>query len=103
MRRKGYIYSLFVFLIFISVFLIAITNVKSVSVMQESNYDKITIMKISNVARNVVEISSSVSDCNELKSELESANLPFDLDVECLNSRVTLTSKSGDYTQIISI
>ena len=56
MNKKGYIASLFVSGLFLAVFIIAITSMKSVSVMQESTYEKISIMKVTGLSRNIEDI-----------------------------------------------
>jgi len=106
MNRKGYIYSLFVFLIFLSVFLVVITNIKSVTMMQESNYDKITVLKASGVARNLEIILGEAEGtpgfiCADFENEIDDASdgMPFNVELDCSKSPVGLSvsTLSCDY------
>ncbi len=94
--RKGYVFSLFVFLIMAGAFVIAITNMKSVSVLQDSNYERITIMKASNLAKNIAGAVDS-GNCPQAQSLISAnaAEWPFAVDLNCDDSIVTVTSKSG--------
>lgn len=112
MKRKGYIFSLFVFFMFVSVFIVAATHAKSVSVLEESNYDRVSLMKASNVIRNLrnavdygtlcavgVDASGSpvASETGAVRT-VEDAGMPFEIDVGCslAVATVTVTTPAGD-------
>lgn len=116
MKQKGYVYGLLVFLIFVAVFIKAITNMKSVSVMQASNYDRITMMKISHMAKNLQTIWPSINPtlpdaqarCTYLENKIRSYSdkLPFEVSVDCpLNGPkyVMVRAKSGRYNSTIRL
>ncbi len=103
MRKKGYVYNMLVFLVFIAAFAVVITSLKSASIMQDSGYERITMMKAANLARNIGELDSTGIDCAELESELDSAELPYEIDVDCEASVVSISSKSGRYSQTVPI
>jgi len=110
MKRNGYVYGLLVFLIFVSVFLVAITNMKSISVMQESNYDKITMMKISRTVRNIENVWPSFKTdlppqarCVQFGKDLD-GELPFEISVSCNPTGpmyLSVMSHSGRYNNTI--
>lgn len=121
MKRRGYIFSLFVFLMFVPILLLAVSNVKSVSVMQESNYEKIAMMKASRMIKNLdyyqvtfFENNSQESDdatCFLLKSALDNTqHFPLGVVVMCPGevcpsnppSRIQVSVASG-YRHIIPI
>jgi Na+-transporting NADH:ubiquinone oxidoreductase subunit NqrC len=56
MRRKGYIFSGVVFIMFASVLVMAIFYSRAVEQADEANYDKIALMKAVNQIKNVVVI-----------------------------------------------
>lgn len=97
MKKKGYAYSLFVFLVFVSVFIIVVTNVKSVSVMQESNYERVTIMKASELGKNIEYLLAKGVDCGKIQIALSELNLPFKAGCGA-PSTVCVESISGNYT-----
>lgn len=83
MKRKGYVFSIFVFAIFASVFVIAVTNAKSVAVLQEASYDEIKVMKAGNLYRNVdMILKSGLVDSAAVKDAIESEELPFNVTLE---------------------
>ncbi len=107
MKRKGYVYSMLVFLIFIAVFLLVITNLKSVSVVERSAYGSMEIMKISEFARNVEEVWPSFKSalplqarCSQFGNRID-GEFPFETSVTCDQpaSRylLELSSHSGNY------
>jgi hypothetical protein len=116
MKRKGYIVSLFVFMIFIAVFLVAVTNIKASSMKQESSYDRIGIMKASRFANNLEEVMDTFRDANLptnyqgfCSSKLEPAlssfsdEVAFTVAADCITagpdhySRIRLNTSAFDY------
>jgi hypothetical protein len=106
MKRKGYIVSLFVFLLFLAVFLLAVTIVKSNSLMQESNYERLSIMKASRISVNIEamvdNLKAAGETCNNIALTLDdSLDPPYQVSASCVSSNVTVTleSVSGDFSQ----
>jgi hypothetical protein len=106
MKRKGYIVSLFVFLLFLAVFLLAVTIIKSNSLMQESNYERISIMKASRISVNVEamvdNLKTAGKDCDSIALKLDDyLDSPYQINASCASSNVTvvLESVSGDFSQ----
>lgn len=95
--RKGYVFSLFVFLIMAGAFILVITNMKSVSVLQDSNYERITMMKASNLAKNIAEVTNAVN-CPTVLGTLDEFT-SFTVTVDCYDSHIVkVTSQSGGYS-----
>jgi hypothetical protein len=104
MKKKGYVFSLLVFLVFIAVFILVITINKSLSVVQDSNYEQITMMKISRLGKNIDYVLDNGVDCFQLNVDINSAALPFDAVLLCSPTEVLqITSKNGDYEYSITI
>jgi len=85
MGKKGYVFSLIVFLLFVSTFVVVITNLKSVSIIQDSNYDKTTIEKGSSMCKNIEYLLASGMDCTALNAKINNAKLPFTVLLDCSN------------------
>jgi hypothetical protein len=100
MNRKGYVFSLFVFLIFLTVFIAVITNSKAASMMQESAYEKIAMMKASNLARNIADTHPKeyAGSCNRLQLP-GSISLPVTITVTpSPHCTISLKALSGSYS-----
>jgi hypothetical protein len=87
MKRKGYITSLFVFTAFVAVFLLAATTLKSVSLVQESDYERVSIMKAARVAHNLEYLMGALDadgiNCSEVQGDIEGTRLPFKVKLDC--------------------
>jgi len=113
MKQKGYVFSLFVFMIFVAVFVMAVTYTKSISFAQDSSYREITMMKISNFARNLEDLkwyvgppgppADNQAHCVRLRNELKSLTLPFHVVLDCETgtpphvTKISVSSPSCDY------
>lgn len=95
MKKKGYAYSLFVLLIFTSVFIIVVTNMKSVSVMQDSSYERVTMTKASELGKNIEYMQSKGITCPVLQNALAGIT---QFKIGCTASAICVQSISGDYT-----
>jgi len=99
MKQKGYVFSIFVFAIFASVFAIAVTNAKSVAVLQEASYDEIKVMKAGNLYRNVdMIISSGEVNVALAKGIIMGEEMPFDILIDTVSAppRVSVGTGSCD-------
>jgi hypothetical protein len=87
MKRKGYVMSLFVFTAFLAVFLLAATTLKSVSLVQESDYERVSIMKAARVAHNLEYLMEALYrdgiNCSEVQGDIEGTQFPFKVKLDC--------------------
>ena len=111
MGNKGYVLSLMVFLILFSVFLMAITYSKSITMMEQSAYESVAIMKASRLGRNMVSmgLSARLGDaCAEFQKYLHVSSgdqlpVPVTISVDCAVNKVLIQSPSGRYQLNMSI
>jgi hypothetical protein len=91
--RSGYVMSLTVFFLFLSVLIMAITLSKSEIMLSNAQYEELGMMKASNIVRNIIELNLTTNrygnpmgnmECNGyLRKLLDDAPLSVNLSVEC--------------------
>ena len=118
MNRRGYVFSLMVFLLFLSVFIILAAFIKSLDVMQDSSYDRISIMKASNIARNLDYlrpyvkqpggVANPTARCSTWKNDLDLPNLPVVVIFDCQSmnpgnppSKIIVSLRSGAFNSTV--
>lgn len=102
-QKRGYVYSLTVFLIFVSIFVLVSTNIKSLYVLQDSNAGEAATHKISGLAKNIEAIESNYA-CADLQSELSGVSYA-DIVVDCTagSEKATVVSRSGTYSVVVEL
>jgi hypothetical protein len=103
MKRKGYIFSMFVFMIFIFVFVMVITGINYQSIVQETDYETITVLKMSSLANNIKELRAAGASCANIEAGISSDQ--FDVSVQCggVGDKVLIKSKTGLHEMVIGI
>jgi hypothetical protein len=98
MKKKGYIFSLMIFLVFLAVFITVIASIKSASVAHDATYEKTAIMKASNMCRNIGLLTEYGVTCSGLNNHINSSDLPFDVTFTCGPKTYLVSTLSDRYS-----
>jgi len=69
-------------------------------VLQESNYGKVTIVKCSDMCRNLKNMLDSGINCSDLEHDVDGTNLPYEVKFNCtdpVNQSFAVRSAAKDY------
>lgn len=101
MRQKGYVFSIFVFMLFLVVFIAAVANLKSEYVAQESNYGSIASLKASGVWKNAEDVLLTPGvNCTTAASAITSAKMPFSIEIDCSGAKPAVSVNSQDCSAV---
>jgi len=110
MKNKGYAFSLVVFLLFVPVLLMAVTNIKSASIDQESAYESLSMMKAARAAHyleayKVAYYSPSSGTCDGFASNMDDfiQQIPLKITIDCGAPPTAKVSSYGNYTYSFNI